>query len=135
MSDTTSNITPDKVVVRQSVSQSMTPDPRISYDPRVRNSEGLDLESEHFSLYPLFNLTDAEKADDGVHDKMRTLYQWAKQKLDSADTISILRTLLSLENRIGTPRLGVSRLNHLYQYVKLDNQINALSMARDRMSF
>lgn len=50
---------------------------------------------------------------------------------DNKDPIDFLWDIKQVENRIGTPPLGVSRIQHLYNYVKLNAQIHKLEQERD----
>ena len=43
---------------------------------------------------------------------------------DAHDPIDFLWQLKQLENRIGTPPLGVTRMQHLYNFVKLNAQMS-----------
>lgn len=45
---------------------------------------------------------------------------------DAKDPIDFLWELKQLENRIGTPPLGVSRIQHLHTFVKLSSQMNRI---------
>ena len=50
---------------------------------------------------------------------------------DNKDPIDFLWEIKNLENRIGTPPLGVSRMQHIHNFVKLNSQINKLERERD----
>lgn len=42
------------------------------------------------------------------------------------DIVDIMWEIKNLEGRIGAPPLGMSRLQHLYNFVKIDSQISKL---------
>ena len=51
---------------------------------------------------------------------------------EGTDPAEMLLNLRNVENRIGYPQAGVSRLQHVYNFVKLNSQINSLERERDQ---
>lgn len=49
---------------------------------------------------------------------------------DNKDPVDFLWEINQIEGRIGMPPLGVSRIQHLYNYVRLSSQINKLEKER-----
>lgn len=47
------------------------------------------------------------------------------------DPTELLYAINQIENRIGTPKIGTSRLQHVYNYVALNSQIKNLERERD----
>lgn len=47
------------------------------------------------------------------------------------DPTEMLWKVRSLETRLGTPKIGISRLQHIYNYMKIDSQIKGLEAKRD----
>ena len=47
------------------------------------------------------------------------------------DIVDVLWDIKQTEHRIGTPPLGMSRLQHLYNYIKINSQITSLEKERD----
>lgn len=47
------------------------------------------------------------------------------------DPTEMLWKVRNIENRIGAPKIGTSRLQHLYNFVKLDSHIKGLEAQRD----
>lgn len=45
---------------------------------------------------------------------------WAKEASKSDDRIDVLMAIRWLEGRLGAPRIGRSRLDHIYQWIRLD---------------
>ena len=45
---------------------------------------------------------------------------------DSTDPVDFLMNVKNIENRIGAPPLGVSRLQHVYNFIRIEGQIGAL---------
>ena len=50
---------------------------------------------------------------------------------NSKDTVDFLWEIKNVENRIGTPPLGMSRLQHVYNFIKINSQILKLERERD----
>ena len=50
---------------------------------------------------------------------------------NSMDSVDFLWTIKNTENRIGTPPLGTSRLQHVYNFIKINSQIVDLERERD----
>ena len=51
--------------------------------------------------------------------------------LGTGDDVDLLWEIKSLENRIGTPPLGMSRLQHVYNFMRINSQITSLERERD----
>lgn len=50
---------------------------------------------------------------------------------DEVDIVDLLWGIKNVENRIGTPQIGISRLQHVYNFAKLNHQIQSLEKERD----
>ena len=50
---------------------------------------------------------------------------------NSKDAVDFLWEIKNVENRIGTPPLGVSRLQHIFNFIKIDSQIKGLEKEKN----
>ena len=50
---------------------------------------------------------------------------------NALDVVDFLWEIKHTENRIGTPPFGVSRLQHVYNFISINSQINKLERERD----
>jgi hypothetical protein len=55
-----------------------------------------------------------------MKDKIAMIRDYAKSKASSEDSLDILWSLRSLENRLGSPPLGEKRINYLYKWIRLE---------------
>ena len=103
---------------------------RSSYDPRRMGDQSLVEAYQHYPLMRFFGLTDDEKADDKINDKVKSIYKWASSKFQSTEPNKYMKAIRYLEMEIGAPDLDVSRLDHIYNFVDLENQIGQLEGIR-----
>lgn len=73
----------------------------------------------HLILAPRFDIDTPNKQEDG---KLAEVWAYAQMTAKSADIQDILWEVIHLENVLGAPRLGESRLDRLYRYAKLKRQ-------------
>ncbi len=59
-------------------------------------------------------------------DKLVDIYSWAKNGLEELTMGNVLQKISSLEVRLGAPHLNESRYDKLWNWVKLESQINDL---------
>jgi len=129
-------IKPTKIVKSTPVSPPDTPntidsaEARSAYDPRLYADQSLVDAYKHYPLMRFFGLTDDEKADDKINDKVKSVYDWALNKTKSDDANQIMKTIRYLEMEIGLPQLGTSRLDNINNFVVIENQIKDLENER-----
>jgi hypothetical protein len=100
---------------------------RREYDSRLYTGVPLNSEIEHYRLFRFF---DFDGNDDKKNDRIKGIYQWAKQNASSDDMFDIMRTLTDLDRKIGIPDLGVSRVDHFWNFVNIENEIKRLEQER-----
>lgn len=71
---------------------------------------------EYFSLDP------EHFASSGVRDRLAYIYRY----VESTSPNDIIGYLQALENRIGAPKLGTSRIEHVYQYMRIAESASKL---------
>lgn len=62
-------------------------------------------------------------------DKLGVIDQYLKANAKEGQ-LDRLVTLRGIENRLGVPRIGETRLDKVYSYIKMTNQISELEKAR-----
>jgi hypothetical protein len=60
---------------------------------------------------------------------LNTVLDWVGP--ETQDHVDVLWKVKSLENRLGVPPLGQSRLFHLYQFIKLENASQDLDRQKE----
>jgi hypothetical protein len=83
-----------------------------------------DLMVSYFRLNP-------NNIDDKTIQKINEIGQWARSQ--SEKDVDIITTLKDLKYRLGSPRLGVNDVDHLYTYVSLRRQSADLEMKAKAM--
>lgn len=103
--------TPEVVAV---VPDGMTPD----------ELSGKLAEVSKIQIQSFFGLTEMSPAESKMLSEMSTL-------LDGKQDADLLWEIRNIENRIGTPPLGMSRLQHVYNYLTIQKQITQLESKRN----
>jgi len=100
---------------------------RADYDARLLDNSPLAEQYRHYPLMQFFDLSLDERMDDSINKKLKDVYTWVSYRYPNSDNITTTRALRMLENEIGMPELGDTRLNNIWSYAFLDNQINDLN--------
>lgn len=87
---------------------------RPSSDATSTSKESGDV--EHLAIADRFNI-DTPTKEEG--EKLQTIWSWVKQKDVERPIHDIVWDVINLEMTIGSPKLGETRLDKLYKYVKL----------------
>ena len=103
---------------------------RSGWDPRLIPDESLAEDLKHYPLMKFFDLSNDERADDTINDKVKSVYKWVINTTKSDEQDKIVKTLRYLEMDIGVPDLGTSRLDHIYNFVTIENNIEDLRNER-----
>lgn len=126
-------IQPTKVVKPSKPQETSDPDTkeaRTEYDSRLYSAVSLDNEVMHYGLFSYFDFDNDDKQSNRKNEKLKTIYKWSKDRAKSDDISEVIRHLHDLDLKLGIPSLGVSRLNHYYQYIKIENQIEEKTQER-----
>lgn len=81
-------------------------------------------EISKIQIQSFFGINEMSPAESKMLSEMSTLME-GKQDAD------LLWEIRNIENRIGTPPLGMSRLQHVYNYLTIQRQINQLEHKRN----
>ncbi len=122
-------IKPSKIVV--SVEQLKNPQVASGYDSRIIPPADLPEEFVHLSLFSFFDMSRDEKFDTDNLEKLRLIREWSLQDTNSIRIDDMIRSLHSIETRMGIPPMGVTRLEHMHQFVTLDLEAQRLLAERD----
>ena len=120
-------IQPLKVVKVSANSPSIPINPTTpqGYDSRMGDSE-LAEQYRHYPLMDFFGLDVNERGDDKLLGQIKDVHTWVQRRYPNADTMDTSKALRMLEREIGIPQLGDTRLNNLWTYISIDNQIDTL---------
>lgn len=87
--------------------------------------DGVDI-----SVYGFFDL-DVGKASDTEKTRLKDIYDWAMSENKSiGDGMQRIR---SLETQLGQPPIGTTRLNKLWNWIKISRQIDDLRKRQDSL--
>ena len=103
---------------------------RSSYDSRLYGDQTLVEQYRHYPLMRFFGLSDDEKADDTINEKVKSVYKWATSKIKDVDPNKYMKMIRYLEMEIGLPDMGVSRLDHISGFIGLENQLHDVENER-----
>jgi hypothetical protein len=67
------------------------------------------------------------------NDRIRYIYDFIKST-GIKEPIGVFQYLRDVSYKLGAPRLGMSKLQHIYQYVKLQNQRQVLDLKEKELS-
>lgn len=115
------NITMDdfsSATIRTEATQA-TPTDMMSKDSPVD-----DLMVSYFRLNP-------NNINNKTLEKINEIGQWVRSK--AKDEIDIIKTLKDIKYRLGSPKLGVSDIDHLYTYITLRRQSESAEMRAKAM--
>lgn len=79
-------------------------------------------------LIDYFNL---ESPTDAQKDKIATIFEYFADEADSLG--DLMYKMRILESRLGSPALGESRLQKMYNYIKITNNIKDQEQQRDAL--
>ena len=104
---------------------------RSAYDPRISYADQSLVESfKHYPLMRFFGLSEDEKADDKINEKIKSIYNFSVHKAQSNDPNKFMRAIRFLEMEIGTPPLGTTRLDHISGLIEIENNMHDLENER-----
>ena len=82
--------------------------------------DGVDL-----SLYQMFDI-ELTKADDTQKERLRDLSNWVSEGLEEKSIGNILTKIKEIDNKLGATPIGSSRLNRIWNHLKISQRINDL---------
>lgn len=71
---------------------------------------------EHLAIANRFNITQPTKEE---NEKLSTIWDYVKSKGGEREMKDVIWDVINLEQTLGSPRLGETRLDKLYKYVRL----------------
>jgi hypothetical protein len=77
-----------------------------------------------YKLYDFFGVESNYRNTDNER-KLQEVYRWAADRVESTDYLQVAKAIMDSEQSMGGSTIG-SRLDRMYQYVKLDQQIKRL---------
>ncbi len=71
---------------------------------------------EHLAIAERFNISTPTKEED---EKLATIWGYVKSKGGERGISDVIWDVINMEQTLGSPRLGETRIDKLYKYVKL----------------
>lgn len=66
-------------------------------------------------------------------EQLKAVWAYAEASTEDKSVPSLLYAIQKIENRLSSPRLGETRLDKVYRYVKLQKQVDIATKMRDSM--
>lgn len=79
---------------------------------------------DRVALGSYFEIVDME--DPHTIEKLDTISNWVENTTKKDDNVNLLWSVKQISEEMGMPPMGMDRLTQIYQWVKIDNQINNL---------
>lgn len=76
-------------------------------------------------FYKYFNV-DIVALDDNTLNKLKFIKTWAEEGLEDKDILNVMGKLRTEETKMGTSNWWQKRLDRMYDFTKLNSQINRL---------
>lgn len=74
---------------------------------------------QHLSLASRFNIDTPTREE---NEKLQTIWSFAAEQAQTHDLQEILWSVIHLEQVLGAPKLGETRLDKVYKYIRLKRQ-------------
>lgn len=81
---------------------------------------------EIYKMYDFFGIETNYRTSENER-KIQEIYRWSADLAQSTDYLTVIKTIMDYEQAMGNSAFG-SRLERMYQYVKLDQQIKKLKL-------
>lgn len=110
--------------------------PKLSVEAHGENFRATSSTSEAPNTAAVSDIMNMLKVDSPSGKDMTHLGaidEYLKANAKEGSQLDRLVTLRGIENRLGVPRIGETRLGKLYSYVKMTNQIQSIESARDTL--
>ncbi len=104
-------------------------EPIAAPEPRPDNLAASELAGKSFDITEM-KMKGYFGANNPTTEESKFLSEIARN-LGTGDDVDLLWEIKNLENRIGTPPLGMSRLQHVYNFMRINSQIQGLERERD----
>lgn len=81
--------------------------------------------TDMYRLYDYFGVDQAYR-DQNSEYKIQEIYRWASNMAQSSDYVEVVNVITSYMSGMGIGAVGQSQLARMYEFVRLDKQINNL---------
>jgi len=81
--------------------------------------------TDMYKLYDFFNVENNYRTGEN-EQKLQTIYRWAANLAQSSDYLAVANVISSHLQGIGAIGLGVTNLQKMYHYVKIEQQVQSL---------
>lgn len=82
---------------------------------------------EHLAAMRYLNLPELHLISDRDMSNLNEVVNWAKTVSKSEDRLDVLSAIRWLEGRLGAPKVGESRVENLYRWIRLDQEETKLT--------
>lgn len=91
--------------------------------PQTSQTDQPTNEIAHLSIAQRFGVENPNKQDD---NKLAEIWDYVRQNSGKTEIPDLVWEVMHIENQIGTPRIGESRLDKVYRYCKLRRQASII---------
>lgn len=82
---------------------------------------------------PLAGFLNVSQPTAEQREQLKTVWAYAENSTEDKSVASLLYAIQKIENRLSSPKLGETRLDKVYRYVKLQKQVDIATKMRDSM--
>lgn len=117
-------------IVKTSESNVASTETRVQETPSMSGFNDVNYNGIPIDVYGYFDVP-LTSNDRQLPERLSKILSWAKDKETIGDKLQKLR---QLENQLGVPRGGESRIERLYRWISLSSKIDDLRNRQDALS-
>ena len=108
---------------------------KIIDEPEVESTKPRQTDTEPSLLFmkDWFELSATDRLNIENQDRIKYIYDFITKTIGKNDPMNIFQYLRDISYRLGTPRLGQSKLQHIYQWIKIQNQRKVLDLKEEEL--
>lgn len=80
-----------------------------------------------------FELSATDRLNVENQGRIQYIFEFVSKTVGKADPMSVYQYLRDLSYRLGAPRMGMSKLQHVYQWIKIQNQRKVLDLKEEEL--
>jgi len=119
---------PVKIVVQPAVPEHPTITDVVDPNSEAERSELIPTQNWETDpmFYELANYLNVDSKDYGaMADKVSVITEWAIRESNSNKSEDLMHTIRGLEEKLQPPEWGVKRINHIYNFLRMESQYSA----------
>lgn len=99
----------------------------------VQNDLATDSDPSLSFLEDWFELSSMDRRNVEQSSKVKYIYNYLAEVTGVNDPMSYFRVLRDISYKLGAPRIGMNKLQQIYQYAKIQNQQKVVDMKMEEL--